>query len=316
MGFFTAFDENAYRATPFTALLASTSFEIESARALAWAAQLAYETADSQKFDRILTRWGLRLDKILDGVFSSILPISTTNGFIAHIGATTIIVFAGTEPDNLLQWLRNFSARPVSGVHEGFGDGVDAVWREHLLGAFSSASDIFFSGHSLGGALCIAAAYRLCNEMPVAASKIRGVYTMGTPRVGTEQFARAYNSMPIGPGSSLGQKTYRLVYGEDIVPHAPPTRDSLGYRHVGRALSCLHGGAFNPGDVGPVRIEASNVDAEAQFALSSIFCDDVADQSLPSFPAEHMLVAKLADRLKQIFRDHLMDRYLGALGAM
>ena len=255
MGRFTALKEEVYPRKPFTAFPATTAFEMTSATALAWAAQLAYETANKEKLNRILTGWGWQLDAIVDGVFSSALPITTTSGFVAHTGATTIVAFAGTEPDNLLQWIRNFSAHPVSGVHEGFQAGVQAVWRRQLAGLIDGAGEIYFTGHSLGGALGVAAAH----EAGKAAVKIRGVYTMGMPRVGTVEFAQAYNNASVGPESSLGQRTFRLVHGDDVVPHVPPALAPSGYRHVGRLLSCPPGGSFAPGNLGPATIEEVDI---------------------------------------------------------
>jgi hypothetical protein len=312
MGKFTALKDEVYPRTPFTAFPATAAFAMESATALAWAAQLAYETAD--KGDRILTRWGWRRDAMLDGVFSEALPFTIASGFVAHAGQTTIVAFAGTEPDNPLEWIRNFSVRPIDGMHKGFKAGVDALWEgKRLPELIDAASEIYFCGHSLGGALAVAAADRLCRDTPEAAVKIRGVYTMGMPRVGTEQFARTYNDAPVGPNSSLGQRTFRLVHGKDIARHLPPTIPPFGYRHVGRVLSCPHGGSFAADDPGPATIEGPNADGEVALDLASVL---LPDESAPPFPAENDVAADLAATLSPIFRGHLMDRYLRALGAM
>jgi hypothetical protein len=49
-------------------------------------------------------------------------------------------------------------------------------------------------------------------------------------------FAAMYNER-------LGQRTYRLVYGEDLVPTVAPS--SLGFHYVGRYLHCERRGKFN-----------------------------------------------------------------------
>lgn len=310
MGRFTALSEDVYPRKPFTAFPGTTAFEMTSAAALAWAAQLAYETSRPEKLNRILGGWGWQLDAILGGVFSSRLPITTTSGFVAHTGATTIVAFAGTEPDNLLQWIRNFSAHPVAGVHEGFQAGVQAVWRTQLATLIDGAEEIYFTGHSLGGALSVAAAH----QAGAAAVKIRGVYTMGMPRVGTAQFAQAYNNTSVGAASSLGQRTFRLVHGDDVVPHVPPTLAPLGYRHVGRLLSCPRGGNFAPGNLGPATIE--EIDIRAVLDLVGAHFRDPPGRPPQPYPADNPEVAGFVAALPPIVRDHLMDRYLQALGAM
>jgi hypothetical protein len=188
MGKFTAFKEDVYPPSQLTAFPAAGAFAMESAKSLAWAAQLAYETANKPKFDRILTGWGWQRDAILDGVFSKALRFTIAGGFVAHVGQTTVVAFAGTEPEKPAQWIEDFSIRSVDGMHEGFRAGVEAVWKTQLAALIDGATEIYFCGHSLGGALCAAAAHRLCREKPEAAVKIRGVYTMGMPRVGTDQF--------------------------------------------------------------------------------------------------------------------------------
>lgn len=312
MGRFTAFREDVYPRSQLTTFPAAGTFTIESAQALAWAAQVAYETADEPKLDRILTGWGWQRDAILGGDVSEALPFTLASGFAAHVGRTTVVAFAGTEPDSATQWLENFSALPVDGMHKGFKAGIDAVWKKKRLpDLIDAAAEIYFCGHSLGGALAVAAARRLCSEMPNAAVKIRGVYTMGMPRVGTEPFARTYNGTPLAPQSSLGQQTFRLVHGDDIVPHLPPTVFPFGYRHVGRALACPQDGNFSAGSLGPVAIEGASGEGALNFSNTV-----VPELTAPPFPADDPLVVKLAAALPAIIRGHLMDRYLRALGAM
>lgn len=69
---------------------------------------------------------------------------------------------------------------------------------------------IYVTGHSLGGALALLAALELKRQ----GFNIAQVYTFGQPRVGNAAFKRLYEK-------SLGDRTYRLVYREDIVPRVP-----------------------------------------------------------------------------------------------
>jgi hypothetical protein len=134
------------------------------------------------------------------------------------------------------------------------------------------------------------------------------------PRVGIESFAQAYNSTPIGPNVTLGQRTFRLLHGQDLVPHLPPKFRPFGYRHVGCMLSCARGKVFVRGDLGPLVVEDAEV--EATISIRDVLPRVLPDTSVPRFPAEHDGVADAAAVLPQIFRDHLMDLYLGALGAL
>ncbi len=316
MGLFTAFAESVYPAAPPAAFSRKDGFDTATARALAWSAQLAYETADGAKFSRILGRWGWTPEATIAADFSSVLPISSTSGFIARAGDATIIAFTGTEPENLLQWVRNVTIGAEEGVHEGFEAGVEAVWDEQLRPHIAAAASLYFAGHSLGGARSVIAAARLCREMPEAAAKLRAVYTLGMPRVFTRTSAQDYDTAPLGSDATLGQRTFRLIHGADIVPHVPPAIAHLDYRHVGRALSCPRGGRFDPQALQPPGFEPG--DGDSPLSIKSLLGGgpDSGNGGMPSFPADHAGVALAIDALPRAVRDHLMDGYLRALGAL
>jgi hypothetical protein len=314
MGFFTAIEENAYPSTRLEVLSGASVLQFPTA--LAWFAQLAYETADAAKFSRILSRWGWQLEATIVASFSSVLPISTTSGFIASTGDATVIAFTGTELENLLQWVRNLTIGADEGVHEGFEAGVEAVWAEQLRPHVAAAANLYFSGHSLGGALSVIAAARLCREMPEAAAKLRAVYTLGMPRVFTGAAAQTYNDTSLAPATTLGQRTLRLIHGADIVPHVPPAIAHLAYRHVGRALSCPRGGRFDPRALQPPGTEPG--DGDSPLSIKSLLGGNpaIGNGGMPPFPADHAGVALAIDALPRAVRDHLMDGYLRALGAL
>ncbi len=315
MGFFTAFAESAYPAAAPAGFPRKDGFDTVTA-ALAWAAQLAYETADEAKFSRILARWGWKLEATIAADFNSVLPISTTSGFIARTGDETIIAFTGTEPENLLQWVRNLTIGADEGVHEGFESGVEAVWAEQLRPHIAAAASLYFAGHSLGGALSVIAAARLCREMPEAAAKLSAVYTLGMPRVFTGAVAQAYDNAPLGPDATLGQRTFRLIHGADVVPHVPPAIGHLDYCHVGCALASPRGGRFDPQALQPPGAEPSDGDSPRSIKSLLGGGPDSGNGETPSFPAAHAGVAMVIDALPQAVRDHMMDGYLRALGAL
>jgi hypothetical protein len=116
------------------------------------------------------------------------------------------------------------SASRVGGrVHEGFKeaffevrDQLDAVVRAKL-----PSQSIWFTGHSLGGALAtLAAAHCVEIKMP-----FQGIYTYGCPRVGDADFV---DRLP-------RQSHYRFVHRDDWIPTVPPKL--LGYTHAGQLRS-------------------------------------------------------------------------------
>ncbi len=201
-----------------------------------WMSQLAYEVRDAHyKIPPVLNRWKLEPAALIaDGRAS--IPFSSTRGLVARGRGATIIAFAGTDPAAFANWITNFNlGTRARDIHRGFDDAVEAAWRDisDALKPAGTAQPVFITGHSLGGALAIIAAERLRRELKIEAS---AVYTFGAPRVGSPAFARSYNA------SGLGERTYRLVHGLDIVPTLPPSR--LGFRHAGRMIMCERGSRF------------------------------------------------------------------------
>jgi triacylglycerol lipase len=56
---------------------------------------------------------------------------------------------------------------------------------------------------------------------------VTGLYTFGSPRVGDQNFAQAFTE-------KIGDRTFRVVNGNDIVPRVPPQLN--GYKHVGEVI--------------------------------------------------------------------------------
>ncbi len=75
-------------------------------------------------------------------------------------------------------------------MHAGFLGAVDALWAQ-LTKAIQDPEcgqrPLWFTGHSLGGAMAVLAAVRLINEKPQA--ELGGIYTFGQPMVGNIKFA-------------------------------------------------------------------------------------------------------------------------------
>ncbi len=306
MSILTELPEAAYRgARPAPA--ATPEFRIATAHAAAWFAQLAYETGDAAKLGRILAQWGWRLVGCHAGRLDAMLPLLSSRGFIAVNGEAAMLVFCGTDPLNLADWIRDFSIhRTAAGIHAGFEAGVAAIWDSIAPALAAAAMPLFVAGHSLGGALAAVAARRLLAEGVVGLDRLRGVYTFGKPRAGDAAFASLYRGMGDG---ALAARTFRLVHGADIVPAVPPWAAPFAFRHVGAVLACDRGGRFDPS-----ALSADAEEATAPVAPGLDFLRDLLPRrDLPRYPG-HSVAAALVDTLPAPLRDHVMDRYIAALG--
>ncbi|MFK4214043.1 lipase family protein [Streptomyces sp. NPDC030920] len=88
-------------------------------------------------------------------------------------------------------WLSDTTSPPWPGsgragfIHYGFGEALDGAWAQ-IRGAVDEFRDndqtLWFTGHSLGGALAMLAAARLHFEEHNLTAD--GVYTFGQPRTG------------------------------------------------------------------------------------------------------------------------------------
>ena len=129
------------------------------------------------------------------------------------------------------------------------------------------------------------------------------VYTFGGPRVGGQDFFTAYT-----PG--LGDRTFRVVHGDDIVPTVPP---SLGgnFRHVGRLLHCPHGSTFAG------RTLASHDGNDPNILQSALItARDVIRAVAGNLPFSDLgprLLDHLAGLLPTMVRDHIPASYFRAL---
>jgi predicted lipase len=72
---------------------------------------------------------------------------------------------------------------------------------------------IYFTGHSLGGALASLAAAEFAKKY-----KLAPVYTFGKPRVGNKKYAEWFNSILTG---------YRVVHYHDAAPATPPRKNFI-----------------------------------------------------------------------------------------
>ena len=277
-------------------------FSYAAAQSMMWLSQLSYES--SAKIDGILTQWQLQLLAHLHSPNEGPLWGTATQGFVCRRDGATIVAFAGTDAGKIKTVLTDFETVPDddSGLHPGFRDALAAVWTQ-LQAAVPSLDGgrLFVTGHSLGAALAVLAAFRLRVEANITAD---AVYTFGLPRVGGTEFGAGYEPV-------LGTRTFRLVDGYDPVPAVPPTL--LGFRHVGRRLSCAHDQTFDPRSVpeSAVDDQPSLEQAETDYfgnTLADLLTGDGSD------PAPPGPLGVLYTHLPVGLADHMQARYLRALG--
>jgi predicted lipase len=298
------FPTDTYQETAFRNFDPNTAnFTIDNARALMWTAQLAYENTTT--IETVLQRLG----------FTSVVPFVKhkigiagsfeTRGIIGERPTAIVLAFAGTDPAVWENLATDFNLRPrgAGDTHVGFQQAADGAQAEidqavHL--SRQTGKPLFITGHSLGAALAVLAAQRA----DAAGTPPKAVYVFGMPRTGGEQFRTAYDGR-------LGQTTYRLVHGVDIVARVPMS--GIGFRHVGRVLQCKSGEQFNSA----AAFAALGADQPA-FAqgLVDIFVGGFANLVSGALfqPKGLGTFGPLFRFLPPPIRDHLQDRYLTALG--
>ena len=166
--------------------------------------------------DVYIPRLGLKLERFAD-----------REGAQAYIfGNETDIVVAcrGTEPNDWNDVKADVNAlmvvaETVGRVHRGFKQEVDDLWPELEKVIATDKRTLWFTGHSLGGAMATISAGR-CFLAHIPAVP-EAVYTFGAPRVGTRRYI-----------NNVDVDLTRWVNNNDIVPRVPPTW--LGYQHTGR----------------------------------------------------------------------------------
>lgn len=182
----------------------ATSWSRVNAWWLADSAWLAYNHDASAVRDIFRSRAQMESCELFAG--------SGTECYLASCASFAIVTFRGTQPD---AWQDVFSdvllkaARwDIGHVHQGFGKALEPIWNA-LETALNQLKDrpVWFTGHSLGGALASLAAFRR-RECP------GGVYTFGSPRVGNGIFAESFDTLFV-------ERSVRYVNDHDVVTHVP-----------------------------------------------------------------------------------------------
>jgi hypothetical protein len=169
------------------------------------------------------------------GLEAKLISAGNTQCYIASNDEHIVAAFRGTEAptsiEGLKDWLltdavnllimptgdlgTDFAAAGVgTRWHQGFIRGLNEIWEPSLaaIQAERKKSDrpLWITGHSLGGALALLAAWRLKRKFV----PVHQIYTFGAPMVGDADASAAIDR-------EFGKKVYRYVNDLDPVPRLP-----------------------------------------------------------------------------------------------
>ncbi|MGW0577570.1 lipase family protein [Streptomyces sp. NPDC002920] len=205
----------------------ASGYSLPHAYWLARAAGAAYKSPDEA--ERLARDWGFDRFRHFSASHPMPFPIEDTQAYVAGGDRMVLVAFRGTEPANLRDWLTDANTPPVPGpagkgfVHFGFHRALDAVHPQvrDTVGEFkNNGQTVWFTGHSLGGALAMLSGARMHFEAPRLLPD--GVYTYGQPRTCDRVLAAAYDQ-------ALKGRTFRFVNNNDVVPQVPP---APAFHHV------------------------------------------------------------------------------------
>ncbi|MFJ1601405.1 lipase family protein [Streptomyces sp. NPDC088261] len=197
-----------------------TRYDLTHAYWLARAAELAYSDADAARDET--AAWGFDRFRHFVSPHALPFPLEDTQAYVAGSDRMVVVAFRGTEPTQIKDWLSDTTTPPVPGpggkgfVHYGFHQALASVYpevRDTVTEFRADGQSVWFTGHSLGGALAMLAGTRLCLDRPGVVP--HGIYTYGQPRTCDRLLAAAHNT-------ALKNRTYRFVNNNDIVPQVPP----------------------------------------------------------------------------------------------
>jgi triacylglycerol lipase len=313
MSFLVELDRGAYPDHVLDNFAAIAPFSLENARAMMWMAQLAYETSSDPdeavakaKIAGILGAWQMQMRGFARNDPLTGLPRKSACVVVGGGRGATIVAFAGSDPLKLEDWITDLSAEvSTDNLHSGFEAAVNTVWPKieaAIRHPPPTEPALFFTGHSLGGALAIIAADFARIKFGINAT---AVYTFGTPRTGGQTFFGSYTP-------SLGESTYRLIHGNDVVATVPPSLGGV-FRHVGRSMQCPPDGLFD------LQLQLQPPDQDQPNFVAGLLQGGLSDfRAWAAFRPIRRIGPRpldwLAGLLPRVARDHVPANYFRALG--
>jgi triacylglycerol lipase len=240
------------------------------------------------------------------GLEAKLISVDNTQVYVATDDDAIVVAFRGSEApttlDGLKDWLvtnaNNYLILPTgragtdfaaAGVdarfHRGFLDALQMIW-EPLLAAVQEAQKakdrpIWVTGHSLGGALALLAAWRLQRSF----IEVQEIVTFGAPMIGNEAASQAF-------AREFPGKIFRYVDMEDLVPHLPTiSLIANAYSH------CL------------TEVAMSAEAAGAQAALAALQTAGGADGAEGQAQLDPVVAEKVWDMVKGRIASHMIANY-------
>jgi len=235
--------------------------------------------------------WINEADGLIKGKPTILNGSKTSVACIASYPDRNIVAYMGTKTqfnniNNIISsgsdWLKNLKVRPVplklaseqlgAGhpqdfdkdnigglVHEGFLEELGAVQEQvvsMLLKQGGRSKPVYVTGHSQGGAeAAIATRALLTGGFSVAST-----YTFAAPRPGNLEFTKSIpDTLPV----------HRIEFGDDIVPHVPPTLIGTETQKIIEALKLL---PFLPENAQALLELVQSVTVENDFVGAGTLC--------------------------------------------
>jgi len=247
----------------------ATAFDQPTARTMLGLSHLAYEIEPNVANDESLTSYTVATDPFdeqmscwtlvdaLRGNEPDLREVTDTEVIVALNRQTgdLAVAFRGTEDDerdiktdldiDRISWVLPDGRLVSRAVHEGFATAYRAV-RSQLWSVLENTphrpgARVYFTGHSLGGALATLASVDLADDMQELGYLKNDVvtYTFGAPRSMSREMA--------GFHASLVPTSHAVANPRDPVPHLPPVLDgdSNPYSHL-RQMTLTHGADGDP----------------------------------------------------------------------
>jgi hypothetical protein len=142
--------------------------------------------------------------------------------------ACGVLVFRGTA-GHLSNWRFNVDIVPTAWaaggmVHRGFQKLLKVVWEAIDTALDTVDGPVFYTGHSMGGAMATLAA---------SLRPPQAVYTFGAPRIGDAAFAETLRGTPV----------FNVINARDIVTGLPPAGRWSRFVHAGVIVKNAHASA-------------------------------------------------------------------------
>jgi triacylglycerol lipase len=186
--------------------ISQTGFSLVNALACAHASHLAYRK--DPEVGQTAAEWGFDRSKAISCGTDDLIVLGNRE--------MILVAFRGTDSFNDFRTNINvlYKKSALGMVHRGFMRAVVALWPE-LISVIHEARDndqrLWFTGHSLGGALAVLASIKAQFEdgLPVG-----GLYTFGQPPIGTTGFCMEFEKR-------CPYRLYRIINHTDAVSTMP-----------------------------------------------------------------------------------------------